>query len=314
MTKKHMFWAVKILITLAILVILIYTIEPDKIRLALKNARKEWVLLAAALLPLNIAVQFWKWRILLKTLKPDIGSMEVFSSLLVGFTLGLATPGRMGEIGRAFAIRDSEPIRIMGLSLTDKFYNLGCIALFGGLAILILPGMVLQQNVYIIISSAVIYLIGTYIVIYLLFHPGFVRGVLYSISLMLPKRDKLKALISCMDGISQRTARIVFLLSASFYLTFITQFFVMTRAFSNLSVWDGVRGLPAIVFTKTFLPVSIGGLGIGELASVQYLSLFKVEAAAAFNASMVLFSINVLLPGIIGFIFIPKLRFNLGGK
>ena len=304
----------KILITMAILTVLIYTIEPEKIKAALKNARKEWVLLAAALLPLNIALQYWKWKILLRTLKPEISFSEVFSSLLVGFTLGLATPGRMGEVGRAFAIRDSEPLRIMGLSLTDKFYSLGCTALIGGLAILILPGMVLQQSGYIIISSAIIYLVGTYVVLYLFLHPGFVRGIFYSISLMLPKRDKIKGLISCLDGISPKKARTVFMLSVLFYLTFITQFYMMTRAFSDLSLWNGFRGLPAIVFTKTFLPVSIGGLGVGELASVQFLSLFKVEAAAAFNASMILFSINVLIPGIVGFLFIPKLRFSRGEK
>jgi uncharacterized protein (TIRG00374 family) len=304
----------KIIISLAIIVILANTIEIDKILQALRNARLEWVLWTIIMFPINLGLQFTKWRLLLGSLKRVPGFWEVLSSMLVGFTLGLATPGRMGEIGRAFAIRDKEPLRVIGLSLADKFYNLGCIALFGGIGILTLPGMILEQNFYIIISSLLIYLVGAGIIVFLATHPGFVRGILYSISLMLPKRDKLKGLISCLDGVSSGLALKVFGISILFYIIFTIQFYLLTLAFSNLTLIDGIRGLPAIIFTKTFLPVSIGGLGIGELAAVRFLKIFGIEAAAAFNASMILFTLNVMVPGIVGFFFIPGLKFNFNSS
>ena len=314
MIRKRIFWVIKLLIALIILVVLVSTIKREAIIEAWLNADKTGVIAALSLLPVNLLLQAVKWRLLLTTLKPNTSTVEVVGSLLVGFTLGLATPGRVGEFARAFAVRDRNPLQVMGLSLADKFYNLACAALFGGIAILTLPGMILQQNVYIIISSGLLYLIGAFIIVYLAAHPGFIRGLLYSISLMLPKRDKLKAIITCLDGITPQRARIVFLLSMLFYFTFIVQFFFLANAFSDLTFIDGIRGLPAIIFTKTFLPISIGGLGVGELAAVRFLSLFRVEAAAAFNASMILFTMNVLAPGIVGIFFIPRLRFNRGEK
>jgi uncharacterized protein (TIRG00374 family) len=309
MTQKRIFWIIKVAITIFILAILINTIKPREIISAFRGAERAPMVIAFALLPLNLILQIVKWRILLKSLKPTTSNSQVVESLLVGFTLGLATPGRLGELARAFAVRDCEPLQVMGLSLADKFYNLACIALFGGLGILTLPGMVLQQNLYIIISCAVFYAIGAFVIIYLAVHPGFIRGLLYSISLMLPIRKKLQSLIRCLDGLTQERARLVLLISILFYFTFIAQFFILTQAFSQLSPVDGFRGLPAIIFTKTFLPISIGGLGVGELASVRFLSLFKVQAVAAFNASLLLFTINVLIPGIVGLFFIPKLKF-----
>ena len=308
--RKRIFWAIKLLITAVILYILVYTIKLDAIIEAIRNADKKPVYIALALIPVNLLLQAVKWRILLTSLKPSAKWFEVFSSLLVGFTLGLVTPGRIGEYSRAFAVKDTNPLQVLGISLADKFYNLACTALFGGLAIFTLPGMVLQQNLYIIITSILLYSFGAFIIIYLALHPGFIRGLLYSFSLMIPKRDKLKALISCLDGITQKRARTVFLLSIAFFLTFITQFYLLATAFSDLAFIDGIRGLPAIIFTKTFLPISLGGLGVGELASVQFLSLFKVEPEDALNASLVLFAFNVLMPGLVGIFFIPQLRFN----
>jgi uncharacterized protein (TIRG00374 family) len=314
MTRKKIFWLLKLIITIFILVILVNIIKPDEILNALKNARRGPVLFALALLPVNMALQVIKWHILLRTLKQESSLYEAISSILVGFTLGLATPGRLGELARAFAVKDRNPVQIIGLSLADKCYNLACIALFGGLGILTLPGMVLEQNLFLQISSSILYLIGALIVVYLALHPGFIRGILYSISLMLPKRDKIKALITSLDGITTANARTVFIISILFYFTFIMQFFALTNAFDNLAFLDGIRGLPVIIFTKTFLPISIGGLGVGELAAVRFLNLFRVQAAAAFNASLILFTFNVLAPGLIGLVFIPKLRFSEGNK
>ena len=314
MTKKKLYFAVKILISAAIILILIYTIKLETILEALANARRQGLIWAAALLPINLGLQFIKWRLLLRTVKMKPLFWEVMGSILVGFTLGLATPGRVGEFGRAFAVREIEPLKVVGLTIIDKFFNMACIAIFGGLGILILPGMILQQNVYIVISSVVVYLLGVFILVFILTHPAGVRGVLYSISLMLPKREKMKTLISCLDGINQYRARVLLGVSILFYFTFIGQFFLLVNSFGNLNLLEGFSGLSAIIFTKTFLPISVGGLGIGELAATRFLSLFRVEAAAAFNASLILFALNVLTPGLIGFLFIPRLKFGRNGK
>lgn len=58
------------------------------------------------------------------------------------------------------------------------------------------------------------------------------------------------------------------------------------------------------MFAKTIIPpVSFAELGIREGASVFFLTYFGETQAVAFNASIFLFMINVLLPSLVGLIF-----------
>jgi uncharacterized membrane protein YbhN (UPF0104 family) len=55
------------------------------------------------------------------------------------------------------------------------------------------------------------------------------------------------------------------------------------------------------MFTKTIIPpVSMGELGIREGASVYFLTQMGESASIAFNASIFLFIINLLIPALIG--------------
>lgn len=55
------------------------------------------------------------------------------------------------------------------------------------------------------------------------------------------------------------------------------------------------------MFTKTIIPpISFGELGIREGASVFFITQLGEVASVGFNASIFLFSINLVLPAIIG--------------
>jgi hypothetical protein len=47
---------------------------------------------------------------------------------------------------------------------------------------------------------------------------------------------------------------------------------------------------------------------VGETASVAFFRIFGVASAAAFNASVMLFSMNILLPAVIGVFVLLRLR------
>jgi len=61
------------------------------------------------------------------------------------------------------------------------------------------------------------------------------------------------------------------------------------------------------MFAKTFFPaVSLGELGVREGVSVFFLGQMGVSAAPAFNAALFIFFINILMPSLIGLIFLFK--------
>ena len=61
------------------------------------------------------------------------------------------------------------------------------------------------------------------------------------------------------------------------------------------------------MFAKTIIPpISLGELGIREGASVYFLTQFGETASVAFNASIFLFIINLLIPALVGLVLLLK--------
>ena len=67
-------------------------------------------------------------------------------------------------------------------------------------------------------------------------------------------------------------------------------------------------------FVKTLLPIALGDLGIRESAAVEFFSYINVKNTTAFNASIMLFAINVLFPSVVGLFFVLKNRLGNGSQ
>jgi uncharacterized membrane protein YbhN (UPF0104 family) len=143
-------------------------------------------------------------------------------------------------------------------------------------------------------------------------HPVWIRTLLYNLSVLVPARDKLQRLIHCMDRFESGQARRQLLLSCLLYSVYIVQFCLLAFAFQPIPWTTALTATTSTIFVKTILPISIGDLGIREGASVYFFMKFNVEKTTAFNSSLLLFGINVLVPTLIGLLFIP--RMGWGGE
>jgi len=68
------------------------------------------------------------------------------------------------------------------------------------------------------------------------------------------------------------------------------------------------------LFTKSALPIAIGDLGLDQFASIQFFGAFGVSEAAAFNASILMFAFNVLIPSLLGILFVGKLQLGVSDR
>jgi uncharacterized membrane protein YbhN (UPF0104 family) len=59
-----------------------------------------------------------------------------------------------------------------------------------------------------------------------------------------------------------------------------------------------------LVMLVNSVPITIGGLGIREGAAVLFFSQFAVQGSSALGAALLLFAINILIPGLCGLAFI----------
>jgi len=308
LSRARLLLGIKIFLTALVLGLLIITIKPREILNAVIGARHELVLVSLALVIPNLALRALKWGYLLRRVKPEAPVSEILNTLLVGFTFAVVTPGQLGEFGRAFFITGRPRLELIGLSFIDKWYNLMAIVLGGSLGVLLLPGLVFDGNAYLFVSCCVLVSIFWAALILAIASPRWIRDLLYAVNVMLPYRDKIKVLLSGLDPIYRRQSLILGGLGLLHYLNYIVQFYLLVLSFQSIRIFDAYRAASATIFVKAALPISVGGLGVGETASVGFFRLFGVSSVAAFNASVMLFSMNILLPAVIGVFVLLRLR------
>ena len=94
---------VKVVLTVSVLGLLIFTIHPEEIMRAVRGARYPLVLASLALVIPALSLRALKWGYLLRQVKPTVRAGEVWATLLVGATFAVVTPGQVGESGAPFS-------------------------------------------------------------------------------------------------------------------------------------------------------------------------------------------------------------------
>jgi len=296
--RKHIFFGIKILISVLVLAVLIRKISFLELSNALMAADRRLILIATSLLALNLFLQAQKWRQLLRLEKPDVGYGGVLSSLLAGLTLGFITPGRLGELGRGFFIKDASWQSILGLTVIDKLVSL-IVIYFAGLIGL---SYFLQTSLhfYVWLPAVLTGIALILLILFFLLRPDLLRSLLQRIESIWSHRSKSREFIASASKMTPSLTLKVLCLGILQYLTFLLQFYLLLIAFVALSPLQGFLAISAIMLVKTVLPIAIGDLGIRESAAIFFCGLFNVPPSAALDASLLLFIINILLPSLAG--------------
>lgn len=313
MNRRGFMW-LKVVVALGLFGLMIYTVKIEAIVAAFKSARYELVLLGLLLMPVNVGMQILKWRYLIRLVRPETRYFEALGSLLGGFTFGIVTPGRIGDYSRVLFIPNTPPMKLMGLTVIDKLYNYGCMIAFGLPALMTLPWVLNFFQGRFIIPLMVLVIVADLTLLYFALDPRPVKSLLHALQLMFPRKNQIKQLVGGLDRFAHPQARVTLTLTSIYYMVVLMQHYLFLHAFTQLGFLDTFRITAAVLLTKFALPISIGGLGMDQLVSVQYSGQFAVPAEAAFNASMVLFAINILTPALVGLFFIGRIQIGKENK
>jgi uncharacterized protein (TIRG00374 family) len=297
---------IKFALAVVFIIVLVKWIHWEDLIQSLLTANSGMLILAAILLVPNVLTQGLRWGYLLRRQTPGVPLKEIIASLFLGWTLGIMTPGRVGQFARAFAVPSAPTLPTIGLTVVDKLFTLVWIVLVGAAGFfsffVMPPGL---SWIWVPIALAIIWLA---------FSPQTLNRILQKICQLLPFREKLLKIISALEHINTRDCLVAHIFSLMLVATFFTQFVILIAAFFPLKYLDGLRAATAVVFVKTALPITFGELGVGEAASIHFFGQFGVPKAAAFNASILLFFINLVIPSLIGMIFLPALKLSRKDK
>jgi uncharacterized protein (TIRG00374 family) len=290
----------RLVVTAVILYALLRIVSLGEVVAAFQTARIEYLAVALLLLGANLGFQALKWRYFVRRADPGSSSFETIAALLFGMTLGVLTPGQIGEFGgRALRHSSLRPATVIGLTVIDKlqmFLVMGMAAAVSYLSFVALEGWLRA----LLIASV------WGVCLYIFFRPTLLRRLIQSLPEKVSRREWAKDFTDSLALLRGKDLMFGFVVTCAFYATVYLQMLVLLNAFSPVDWQQGFLGFAAMMFLKALIPISIGDLGIREASSVYFYSLVGIPQAAALNAALLLFVINILLPAVCGLIFIPR--------
>ena len=299
-------FAGKAVLAIAAVAGLVRVAHPESVRAALEAADVRWLLAAVALLPLNVALDAVRWGRLVRRVAPGVRMRDAVAAVVGAYPLGLLTPGRVGDyVGRAAFLPAVPPGASAALTFGERMATLLCCLAFG-LAVLPVNPAAASGPAGAWAAVAVWAASGAAVLALAFASPSRTARVL---SAVVPVAAVRRA-FAAFGHIPSGEAGVLVALSALRYGVFSAQFALAVHAFAPGAAWGPVAAGVAVVFLlKSAVPqVTLGDLGVREGAAVFVLAGAGVPAAAALNASLAVFVVNLVLPALAGVPLLARLR------
>ena len=258
-----------------------------------------WILLSILLMPINLGIESWKWKFIASKIE-KVSFFQALSGVLSGLSLGFITPHALGDYaGRIWQLKTSGRLKAIGGLMVGRIMQFLATLLFGLIGILLSPSF---NGLSLILS----YLVGIIIIIILLVRPAYFMKV-FEMSFL----KRFRVYFRIIQVFSNRDKWSIFLISVLRYLVFSTQFVLLMFA---TGVGDSLlllfSGASFIFLAKSTVPTFnfLSDLGIREAAAIFYFSQIGETVIPVVIASIILWTINILIPAIIGTGFVWSLK------
>lgn len=297
--KRHA-TAIRLIIVASIFLILFRTIDPHEIAKAYLSANPLYLSIAALLMIPNIGLQVMKWHFVLRTLRPRPTMREATVSVLGGFFLGAATPGRTGEFARGAYLKKRSLLQTASLTIVDKGFNQAIVVVVGLVSIAFLVPRSYMLPV-ILADIAVIFILLN------------IHRLRPSIERLLHKfvhSTHADNALAAFDAFSSSTVVGMTAYSIAFYLLYVGQYYIMLQAFIDLPYMTALKTLPVIYFVNFALPVALGDLGVKEMTAVYLIGQFGAPGEAVLGATLLNTIMTFFIPSAVGGVLTVMHRFS----
>ena len=266
------------------------------------------VLLALALVPLNWGLEAWKWHRLARHLEP-VSFSRSFKAVLVGLTLGFATPNRLGDYaGRILELKSARRLDALGAVFLGRYAQL-VVTVLAGAAGLLFFVLKFYLNGYpaaglgVVLAAA---MLGAAVLL-----PLYRSHILLAVlSLVRPLR-RFRRYLAVMPTYPMPALHAVLAISALRYAVFCLQFLLLLRAYGTTTpFWPGLAGVAGTFFLKSLVPSlnALADVGVRELSATHLFGLLGQPVLPVLSASLSLWVLNIALPSAAGLLLLPGLR------
>ncbi len=285
---------VKVVGSGVLLFLLLSRLRLSELVVALREADGIYLGLAVLAGLLFLLVRAYKWFLIVRPYLVVPRFYTVLVSYMFALGISIFTPGRVGEIARIGGIGVTQKSAPAALFLFDRFVDVLVVFSMAVLGMyLLLPYKSYALVLFILLSVSVMGL----------FCIPRIYGSLQRLIARLPFGTKLDRLFRSVALMERGTIALNILLTLGSYTICIFEVYLILRAFCNPKL-STVLAVHPLVMVTNILPVTIGGLGLREGASVVLYGRFGIPEEHAFWAGFLIFVFNTLLHGIVGTVLI----------
>jgi len=282
----------KTVVSLGLMFYLIAKLDLRTIYETFTQTNLELLSLSLPFIALMYLIKAIKWQSLLDCINIQIPVKRSLEIILMGNFYGALTPGRAGEVSRAFYL-DAENSRSIPTVVMDRVIDMVCLLV---LSVLSIAFFFKDRNlIYIMTPMIMIFIAGIFVITN--------EKIVNLIFGIFSKRSEFKE--NYIKTIKQITGnkKAIFSVSAltlGYYLLNLLVYWIVIKSLNPALNSLLTFSLPIVVVLGNF-PISISGFGVREFVSVTIFKLLNESSAYGFSCSIVLYFLTTLLPAIFGF-------------
>jgi hypothetical protein len=316
LTSSRVLWWIKTIIFL-IVIFLLYRLILSKIEYfdEIEQSFKIFFLpknifllvIIFLLTPINWAFEAWKWQKLASKVE-HITFWEAYRGILVGLAFSTATPLMIGDYaGKILMLKSDKRLQSIGAILLGNSLQMYVSLLFGTISYLFF--VIWANPIPLFLHIFIIALLITCLIF------GFFLSLnLPNLKVFLSRNkffEYLKKYLGILENYTLLELKKLFIIATSRYIIFSIQFVLMLKVFQvNVPIYVLLVGVGIIFLTKTLISIlnALGDLSIRELTSIYYFGFFGANIIAVSSATFMIWMVNILLPIMIGSVFILQLK------
>lgn len=276
-----------------------------------KHAWQLW--LAVALMPVNWALETYKWYVLVNKFQP-ISFAKSFESVLSGLSFAMNTPNRIGEYGgRILYLQPAFRLRGIALTVFCSVSQLLITLIFGCISLLVLKEPLQQAHFAGTGFSTLVFQLFTYGVLLAAIITGlfyFRMPWLVSIMQRFPKVKEKFSFAFVLEHLTAVTNGKILFYSLLRFIVFAMQYVLMWKALqTEMDGWQGFWCISLVFLIMAIVPgFAIAEIGIRGKVALAIAGLFTTNALAVLAGTVTMWLLNLALPALVGSLFLLTIK------
>lgn len=256
---------------------------------------------------LNWFIEALKWKFLVKQIE-RISTWKAVESVFCGLTWAIFTPNRIGEYGgRVFFL--SRHKRIFG-AIAMGIGAIGQMVItnvLGALALLWFIGKFVPLNFWLHYAIAFLTIVFCSFFILFFFNIRWLNGMLLSFDFLKRFRKFFAILTSYRKGALFK----VFLYSLSRFIVFTSQYcLIINLLIPDILLFQMAMMIFILFFVQSALPsLDLLDIGVRSMTATYFFSYITDQDVAIIASIACIWLINLVIPAILGSVFVLKLNF-----